>query len=232
MVTKIDRLLVRLLYLSVTILNLLLLPFDTEYTIDTNDLIRWSLCDTDNNLYCVESYNTPHDIHIEPGSVVIAQNALADIGHLANIVDFGRVTIEDLMLGHSVLYTGEPHSLNYIQSIFGAFNRHKHLSHDDPQLYSALDAYEPMYIWRTGLIPEFKKDKLSWNIYKKYRLPLITIIDKAQKAGIAMDNSRLQDIKETIESRLRYIKQRARDITGNDKFNIGGQKDLLKEIYE
>jgi len=163
--------------------------------------------------------------------VVLAQNALADIGHLANIVDFSQVTIEDLMLAHSVLYTGEPHSLNYIASIFGAFNRYKHLSHDTPELYSALDAYEPMYIWRTGLIPEFKQDKLSWNIYKKYRLPLITIIGKAQKAGIAIDNHRLQGIKDTIEDRLEYIKQKAREITGNEKFNIGGQKDLLKEIY-
>lgn len=206
--------------------------FDTEYTIDSNDLIRWSLCDTSNNLYCVEAYNTPNDIAINPGSVVLAQNALADIGHLANIVDFTQVTIEDLMLAHSVLYTGEPHSLNYIASIFGAFNRYKHLSHDTPELYSALDAYEPMYIWRTGLIPEFKRDRLSWEIYKKYRLPLIQIIDKAQKAGIGIDNQRLQSIKETIEDRLEYIKLRAREITGDNKFNIGGQKDLLREIYQ
>ncbi|MGL5935454.1 MAG: hypothetical protein ACRCZI_07500, partial [Cetobacterium sp.] len=32
--------------------------FDTEYIPKTNELIRWSLCDTNNNLYCVESVNT------------------------------------------------------------------------------------------------------------------------------------------------------------------------------
>ena len=89
-----------------------------------------------------------------------------------------------------------------------------------------------MYIWRNGLIPEFKQDKLSWNVYRKYRLPLITIIDKAQKAGIGIDNQRLQGIKETIEDRLAQIHRQAISITGNEKFNIGGQKDLMKEIYE
>jgi len=206
--------------------------FDTEYDIKTNELIRWSLCDTDNKLYCVEEHNTPYDkIPIKPGSTVLMQNALADIRYLSNIVDFRYVKIEDLMLAHSVLYTGEPHSLNYIASIFGAFNRYKHLSKDDPALYSALDAYEPMYIWRTGIIPEFKKDHQSWNIYKEHTLPLIDIIDKAQRTGQAINNDRLIKVKETINDRLDEINQEAKEITGDVNFNIGGSKKLKAKIY-
>ena len=121
--------------------------FDTEYIPDTNELIRWSLCDTSYNLFCVEAADTPstygYRIPIVPNSTVLIQNALADIAHLAEITDMSTVQIEDMMLADSVLWTGEPHGLNFISSKHGAFNRYKHLAHEEgqQQLYSALDAY-------------------------------------------------------------------------------------------
>ncbi len=208
--------------------------FDTEYNMNNNDeLIRWSLCDTNNNLYCVESSDTPSaGIPIKANSTVVIQNALADIAHLSRIVDISSVKLEDMMLAHSVLWTGEPHSLNYIASVYGAFNRYKHLSSNQPQLYSALDAYEPMHIWKTHCLPEFRNDPLSWAIYKKYRLPLIDIINKAQLSGVKINSSRLRQVKEILESNLEKIRERARVITGNNKFNIGGSKQLKEILYD
>lgn len=206
--------------------------FDTEYTPSSNELIRWSLCDTHNNLYCVESHNTSvHGIPIQPNSTVLIQNALADIGHLSHIVDMSTVNIEDMMLAHSVLWTGEPHSLNYITSKYGAFNRYKHLSKDQPQLYSALDAYEPMHIWKTHFLPEFRRDKQSWNIYQKYRLPLINIINKAQLTGVKTNTSRLAEVQKILQERLYQLEAKAKVITGNDNFKLGGRTQMLKEIY-
>ena len=132
--------------------------FDTEYTIDAQKLIRWSMADLENNLYCIEAVDGASTIPIKPRSTVLLQNALADIHHLSTLVDISSVQIEDLMLAHSVLFTGEPHRLDYLCSIYGAFNRYKHIGESQPQLYSALDAYEPLYIWRTAMIPEFKAD--------------------------------------------------------------------------
>lgn len=212
--------------------------FDTEYywndinRQNNNKLIRWSLCDTQYNLYCVESENTPYErIPIVEGSTVVIQNALADIAHLSHIVDVSKVNVEDMMLAHSVLWTGEPHSLNYIASVFGSLNRYKHLSSDQPQLYSALDAYEPMYIWRNSLIPDFKADKESWHIYKKYRLPLINIINKAQQTGAALDSSRLLEVQQILQERIASIKTKARAVVGDDSFSIGGIKRVKEEIY-
>lgn len=63
--------------------------FDTEYNPDRDDeLIRWSLCDSDDKLYCVEATDTSKKkITINVDSTVLIQNALADIKHLKNITD-------------------------------------------------------------------------------------------------------------------------------------------------
>lgn len=208
--------------------------FDTEYIPDTNQLIRWSLCDTDYQLYCVESDNTPYgNIPVQQGSTVIIQNALADISYLSNITDLSAVSIEDLMLADAVLWTGEPHNLNYINSKYGAFNRYKHLIsvEEQEQLYSALDAYEPMYAWKNHYIPQFKADPLSWRVYKKQYLPLIHIINKAQLTGAKVDTSRLTEVQQILQQRLQQYQDRAREITGNASFNLGGRKELMEQIY-
>ncbi len=217
--------------------------FDTEYVPDTNELIRWSLCDVNNNLYCVESGNTnDNSIQVALNSTVLIQNALADIGHLSHIIDISKVNVEDLMLAHSVLWTGEPHSLNYINSMYGAFNRYKHLIHEESQkqLYSVLDAYEPMYSWRNHFIPEFRADAVecekvgiqnSWQIYKKYRLPLIPIINKAHQTGVKVDTSRLSEIQRLYKDRLQEIGQLAKLATNDNNFYIGGMKRVKDEIY-
>jgi len=206
--------------------------FDTEYNPDTAELYRWSMCDRHNNLYAVEfdsSYNSRLPVAV--GSVVLIQNALADISYLSRIVDIRNVKLEDMMLAHSVLWSGEPHSLNYINSVYGTLNRYKHLSADNPQLYSALDAWEPMQMWRSYFIPEFKRDPQSWYVYKKYRLPLINIIDKAQRSGVKLDSSRLTDVQAILLERLEGYRLKAQDITGDPLFNIGGSKRLKEVIY-
>lgn len=205
--------------------------FDTEYNPDTGELYRWSLCSAEYDLYCVEHTAVDKRIVGDTESVVLIQNALADIGYLSRLIDMKRVKVEDLMLAHSVLWTGEPHGLNYINSLYGCFNRYKHLSQGIPQLYSALDAYEPMAMWREYFIPEFKRDRLSWGVYKKYRLPLIDIIDKAQRSGVKVDGERLIDVVSLLKERLEGYQSRAKQITGDKEFHLGGSKKMKEELY-
>ena len=208
--------------------------FDTEYDPVTQELIRWSLCKYDggiSDLYCVEAINTPGAIQVPFASTVIMQNALADIGHLSGIIDMSDVHIEDLMLAHAVLWTGEPHSLNYIASMYGAFNRYKHLNTDEPQLYSALDAFEPMYIWTTAIMPAFRSDRQSWLVYRQYVLPLIPIINKAQQTGLRLDGSRLKFVRDLLQEQVNELQHKARQVTKEDGLNLGGRKDILRLIY-
>jgi DNA polymerase I-like protein with 3'-5' exonuclease and polymerase domains len=207
--------------------------FDTEYNPDTAELYRWSLCDAHNNLHAVESGDIPPAVFntTQQSYTVLIQNALADIQYLSRLVPMGNVKIEDMMLAHSVLWSGEPHSLNYINSLYGTLNRYKHLSEGSPVAYSAYDAWEPMQMWRSYFIPEFKRDKQSWMMYKKYRLPLIEIIDKAQRSGAKVDTARLSDVQFILHERLEGYKARAKEITGDDSFHLGGSKRLKEEIY-
>jgi uracil-DNA glycosylase len=209
--------------------------FDTEYNPErNNELIRWSLCDSNNNLYCVErDSNSSQLLSVKKNSTVIIQNALADIIHLSNIIPMGDVTVEDLMLAHATLYTGEPHGLNHINSIYGAFNRYKHLidAEGSAQLYSSLDAYEPMHEWRYGILPEFKKDVQSYKVYKNYMLPLIPIIDEAQQKGARLNGQRLREVQEIYQQRIDIIKMETKELINDSKFNIGGRKQLLSLLY-
>lgn len=213
--------------------------FDTEFTTpetelyqpsDTGELIRWSLCDSENNLYVVEAPDSLV-IPVAEGSTVLDQNILADYRFLKNVIDVSKIKLEDLMLADSVLHTGEPHGLNFIQSIYGAFNKYKHLNHGQPQLYSALDAYEPMYCWRFGLIPLFRRDKLSWRAYKEHTLTMVSIINKAHQHGIPLDIERIRSVKQRVEERISQLQERAREITGDSKFNLGGYKKVSEHIY-
>ncbi len=205
--------------------------FDTEYIPDLdNQLVRWSLCDTDDNLYCVEAEESSV-IPIVGGSTVLFQNVWADYEHLVNIVDISKVNIEDMMIADSVLYTGERHDLDFIASKHGSLNKWKHLSKDNPQLYSAIDAHQPMHMWKGHYLPAFRADPLSWRIYKKYRLPLVDIINKAQLTGAKTDTDRLQDVQHILKERLLSYQQRAQQLTGDEKFNLGGSKKLKEILY-
>jgi uracil-DNA glycosylase len=207
--------------------------FDTEYNPNTTELYRWSMCDTDNNLYAIESGDIPAGVFhpTEQKYTVLIQNALADIKYLSRLIPISNVKIEDMMLAHSVLWPGELHGLNYINSLYGTLNRYKHLSEGSPVAYSAWDAWEPMQMWRSYFIPEFKRDRESWMVYKKYRLPLIAIIDKAQRSGAKVDTERLSDVQFILHERLERYKARAKEITGDDSFHLGGSKRLKEEIY-
>jgi uracil-DNA glycosylase len=208
--------------------------FDTEYIPELNDqLVRWSLCDNQYNLYGIEAVDTPNQrIPIEPNSVVLAQNWLADIGHFRHIVDISHVRLEDLMLADSVLYTGEPHNLNYIMSKYGSLNRTKHLSEDDPGLYSVIDAHQPLYMWMNHYIPQFKQDPASWKVYRQIMMRHLFVIEKAEKMGSPVDTNRLLEVKETLEARIQRYQEEARELTGIDKFNLGGRKGMLEVLYD
>jgi uracil-DNA glycosylase len=210
--------------------------FDTEYVPIGNQLIRWSLCDTHYNLYCVEAADTPDGIPILPGATTLAQNWLADYAHFSNIVDVSQVKLEDLMLAHSVWWTGEPHDLGYINSIYGTANAYKHLINSEDlsilQTYASQDAYQPMFMWKNSFVPFFKNDPLSWKVYRDFRLGLITIINKSQLHGSKVDTTRLANVKATLEERISGYRHMAMDITGDDTLNLGGRKKMLEYIYE
>jgi uracil-DNA glycosylase len=228
--------------------------FDTEYNPEKqyDSLIRWSLCDDSNNLYCVEGIDTPDIITIAPGSTVLMQNAKADLPYLTQMVDFNQVRVEDLLMADTILYTGEPHNLNFIASKHGRFNKYKHLGFGgvgkeytevmggdgemvrvrNDQLYSVLDVVEPMHIWKTHHTVQFRHDAESWRLYRQVTMPLVAQIMKAEKIGVKVNTERLIEVQMTLNHRIQQYRERAMELTGNAKFNLGGYKQVYNSLYE
>lgn len=207
--------------------------FDTEYVPETGQLLRWSLCDTAEQLYAVEGGTQGAPFVVEPGSTVLAQNWIADYGHFRNLVGPVKVNLEDMFLAHTVLWTGEPHNLNYIQSKYGTLNRYKHLIAVSGQeaLYSALDAHQPMIMWKRHFLRQFREDPLSWQVYRRYRVKLIEAYHRAETTGSRVDTARLDEVKSILEERLERYQEEARTLTGDNLLNLGGRKAMLEHLY-
>ena len=212
--------------------------FDTEYDPSDNTLIRWSMTDTKGQTYVVEADHS-QEIAVPRKATIVAQNLLADIGHLARVIDLGQLAkIEDTMFAHSVLWTGEPHSLDFILSIYGSLNRHKHLGGtigstevtDSAVLYSGLDSYTTLMDAWKGMMVEFQRDPVSWDIYNR-RLPLAYVIGRAQEKGIAVDTTRLGIAIERAEMRLAELRDTARALTGQATFNLGSHQQVSRAVY-
>lgn len=208
--------------------------FDTEYVPDTGELIRWSMCDHANldHVYCVEADRTSvQQIPVAPGSIILFQNVHADLPYVRPIVNLHHVKMHDMMLAHSVLWTGEPHNLNYIQSKYGSLNKHKHLSKDHPQLYSACDSFQPALMWLSHFIPQFKQDRASWRVYNERRLELVSIIERAHDTGSRINARRLEQVGEIITERLEDYRSQARLLTDDPSFNLSGRKHMIEVLY-
>ena len=214
-----------------------LAAFDTEYHTDTGELIRWSLTDRHGVTYvCEADYRSDVTTMVERKVKIVAQNLLADLPYLVQILPPHALSgLDDTMLAHSVLWTGEPHSLDYILSIYGSLNRHKHLAttgnSDTDILYSGLDSYTTLIDAWQGMLKEFKRDPLSWQVYKKYRLPLLGIINRAESKGIATDKTRLTMVQELFTQRMAQLQSTGRQLMEDEMFNLGSQKQVAKVVY-
>lgn len=213
--------------------------FDTEYTESTHELEMWSMADVEGHIYVVDAEHSTRLVHLPESLNLITQNGLVDIGHFMPLVshtELANITMEDCMLAHAVLWTGEPNSLDYILSKYGRYNRHKHLrttqDTDTKYLYAGLDADTTLnHAWK-GLLQDFKADPASWNEYKLRRQPLLNVIYRFQQRGVAIWQSRVEAIAVILDSEMRTIQHEAQRITGNPSFNIGSNAHVSRAIYE
>jgi uracil-DNA glycosylase len=214
--------------------------FDTEYDPnDNNKLIMWSLADIYSSIYVVDSSYSRVLSHLPSKLNLITQNGLVDLPHFLPLIkdtDLHKINMEDCMLAHATLWTGEPNSLDYMLSKYGLYNRHKHLrtAKDKYQqyLYAGLDADTTLnHVWK-ALIQEFKVDPISYTEYKKRRQPLLYIINRFQNRGVKLNQERIALISQLLNQELQEIESRARELTANPDFNIASSQQVSKGVYE
>jgi len=176
-------------------------------------------------------------------------NAPADIPHAEKILDFSNVTIEDTMYAHAVLWTGKvetddtkgktggamSHALNFLGSVYGRLNRWKHLSDVAPRTYAAGDAFGTLDVWELGLFGgikgELERDPQSLWVYENLRKPLVPIILKHHKRGIAVDNAAADVALQALKIEQRAFELQAQAYAGFP-LNLRSPKQLAWWLYD
>ena len=87
-------------------------------------------------------------------TTIIAHNAAFDFSHLRKQFNIDHVRLWDTMLAAYMLHPDGKKSLNWVISQYLNVRRHKHLGHEHPELYNALDVRRTQQIYtklREGL---------------------------------------------------------------------------------
>lgn len=212
--------------------------FDTEYDVsDNNRLLMWSMADVKGNVYVNDAGMVTKLPWVYTTLTLVTQNGLVDMPHiLPMLYKPDDVIVEDCMLAHAVLWSGELNSLDYMLSKVGRYNRHKHLRETQDKhlkyLYAGLDAHTTLNDAWYSLIQEFKQDHLSYQEYRLRRRTLLPIINKSHQRGIEVFTERVQYISEMLDAEMADIIERAKQVTENPDFNIASPDQVSMALYE
>lgn len=169
--------------------------FDTEFTPPTSGayatrLLRYNLADAKTRqVWVVENDGNLEWPAVQGQPRVILHNAEADLDFLEQGLGGEPFDIEDTMYADSVLWSGLPHGLGFLGSLYARTNRWKHLVHSNPRAYAGGDALGTVDVW-LNLEAQLKRDPESERAYRERRLPLVGLIRKARRAGIKVDGAR------------------------------------------
>jgi len=211
--------------------------FDTEYVPSNNHLIRYSMA------YPAPSENLEMVVRVVEreealygGAVLmtkptlILQNADADLDHFEEIAGANEYAFEDTMHAHAVLWSGQPHDLNFLGSMYAPFNRWKHLEYTNPIVYSGLDAAGTWYAWE-ALAREFRRDPRSETVYREYQLPLVNIIRRAKSKGIRVNQENALRITGELKDAVDRLNIKAEALVGWP-INIASNDQTSLQLYE
>lgn len=167
-------------------------------------------------------------LHMVQNHTVLFQNSFADMPRL--LQNFGipytaYKYIEDTMLAHSVLWSELPHSLKFLESLYGRHHKMKHLAISDKLLYNAGDTLTTSYVWSAEK-EDFQRDKQAHRVYENIVLPLIPVVARANERGIAVNKAACMEAYEQLQGEREYAQKLAQAYTGYP-ITLGGSAQLL-----
>lgn len=164
---------------------------------------------------------------------IIFHNCRADIPVLqaatgANWGDY--LSYEDTMLGHAVLWCELPHTLQFVASVLGKYQKLKHLKANDELLYNFGDCLETDSIWLYLTEEGFKHDPQAEAVYRTQHLRLSPIIDATVKRGLRVNRDRVLSARTEYEAQVNQALQLANANAGWP-INLNSNQQLGWYLY-
>lgn len=158
-------------------------------------------------------------------------NAKADLPILKHNLNDTPDRIEDPMQAHAVLWPDMDHDYEFVASIYGRYNKLKHLAKTDVLLYHWGDMIDLVWIWE-ALKEEFKHDPHAEAKYRNQNLKLIPILLDTEARGIRLDQSRIESALPVYQQGIDTAMQLASAYAGYP-LNLGSTKQVLAHLaYE
>ncbi len=145
---------------------------------------------------------------------IVFHNCRADIPVLQQAIGRGvdwqdYYQYEDTMLAHAVLWCELPHTLQFIASVLGKYQKLKHLKANDELLYNFGDCLETDSIWDYFINEGFKHDPQVEHVYRTQHLRLSPLIDATVKRGLRVNRDRVLQARTEYESKVVLARQLA-----------------------
>lgn len=166
---------------------------------------------------------------------IIFHNCRADIPVLSATIGAGAgwkdyLQFEDTMLAHAVLWCELPHTLQFIASVLGKYQKLKHLKANDELLYNFGDCLETDSIWEYFVHEGFKHDPQAEQVYRQQHLQLSPVIDATVKRGLRVNRERVQSARLEYETYVSQA-QRLAHATAGWPINLNSNQQLGWYLY-
>lgn len=155
-------------------------------------------------------------------------NAKADLPILEHNLHTIPDRIEDPMQAHAVLWPDMDHDYGFVASLYGKYNKLKHLAKTDILLYHWGDMIDLVWIWE-ALKDEFTQDPHAEAKYRQQNLPLLPILLATEARGLRLDQRRIEAALPHYLEHTRFANQLASAYAGCP-FNLGSTKQVLTHL--
>ena len=152
-------------------------------------------------------------------------NAKADLPILEANLHCIPSKIEDPMQAHAVLWPDMEHTYEFVASIYGRYNKLKHLAKTDILLYHWGDLIDLVWIWE-ALKDEFRQDPQAEQVYRQQNLKLIPIVLEAERRGLKVNHPRIASALPQYQALVEESLQLAGAYTGYP-INAGSSAQLI-----
>ena len=164
---------------------------------------------------------------------VVFQNAMADIPQLEvnlGITYSDYYQVEDTMLAHAVLWSELPHTLDFLASIYGRYEKFKALWGIDELRYNYGDVVDTQLAW-DALKRAFCSDRQAEQVYREQSLKLIPMLLEAKKHGIRVNINRVIEVFNEYSEIIKEVGAYAQLHTGYP-INLNSGVQLKRYLYD